>query len=362
MENSKRHFRRFLLIFFIVLTICGSFVIITDPFYQYHAPWFGMPIILEDAVYQTPGAAKNLEYTDVIMGTSMTENFHTNWFDEELGWDTIKLSYSGARSNDLKAVLTAIFSRQEPVEHIVMDINDYQLTVISWTAYVVRPDYLYDNCILNDYKYIYNHSVITKGWERVLDAMQGVQDNIDTAYTWEDSKLFGREITLSTARELREQLLQSPPVENPQKLEERLVICQENLDNILPFMEQNPETEFIIFFPPYSILYWEQEVLENDLYDKLEIYKYAMEQFLQYDNVSVYYFQNEKDIITNLDNYRDSGHHRPEYNRYIFEAIKDGKKKVTKENVEQMIADMYEFAANYDYDAVWDETGGRKKE
>ena len=64
-----------------------------------------MPVIMEDAVYQTPGAAKNLEYTDVLMGTSMTENFHTGWFDEELGWHTMKLSYSGARSNDLKAIL-----------------------------------------------------------------------------------------------------------------------------------------------------------------------------------------------------------------------------------------------------------------
>ena len=116
MRDGKRYFRKFLTIFIVVfMCYClgvALFVVITDPFYQYHAPRFGMPVIMEDAVYQTPGAAKNLEYTDVLMGTSMTENFHTGWFDEELGWHTMKLSYSGARSNDLKAIFTAIFSRQ----------------------------------------------------------------------------------------------------------------------------------------------------------------------------------------------------------------------------------------------------------
>lgn len=358
MRDGKRYFRKFLTIFIVVfMCYClgvALFVVITDPFYQYHAPRFGMPVIMEDAVYQTPGAAKNLEYTDVLMGTSMTENFHTGWFDEELGWHTMKLSYSGARSNDLKAIFTAIFSRQEPVEHIFMDLNDYQLTEISWTAYVVRPEYLYDDCVLNDYKYVYNRDVIARGWERVLDAVWGVPDNIDSAYTWEDSELFGREITLNTAVDTRAQLLQNRTEGEDENRDEKIVTCQENLDNILPFIEENPDTEFIVFLPPYSMLYWEQLVLKGELEDMLEVYRYAMKQLLQYDNVSVYYFQNEKNIITNLDNYRDTCHHRPEYNRYIFEAVRDGKNRVTEENLGQTIEDMYEFAVDFDYNSYWE--------
>lgn len=73
-----------------------------------------------------------------------------------------------------------------------------------------------------------------------------------------------------------------------------------------------------------------------------------------YDNVAVYYFQKEEDIITNLDNYRDEGHHRPEYNRYIFEHIKEDKNRVTRENLGQVIQEMYEFARDYDYDIYWE--------
>lgn len=350
-EKDKRDFGKFVFILLAILVCVGVPGIVLDPFYQYRKPWPGMPVILENAVYQTPGAARNLEYSDVITGTSMTENFHTSWFDEELGWNTIKLSYSGARSNDLKAILASIFSREEPVQHIFMDINDYQLTSVSWTAYVERPEYLYDDCLLNDYRYIYNRDVTAAGWKRVLDALQGVEDNIDTAYTWEDDAFFGAQITLDGVRDTMRQLSSGKTESEP--LEQRLAVCQENLDNILPFIEQNPHTEFIIFFPPYSMLYWQEVVLKDELGDMLAIYQYAIERLLEYENVSVYYFQHEEEIITDLDNYRDVCHHRPEYNRYIFECIKEGKNKVTEENLDEEIRKMYEFAQSYNYDDYW---------
>ena len=352
MADNKKDFWKFIWTLLSVFGCVGILMIIMDPFYQYHKPWLGMPVILDNAVYQTPGAAENLEYRDVIIGTSMTENFHTKWFDEELGWDTVKLSYSGARSDDLRAIFHSVFSGKEPVEHVFMDINDYQLTSASWTSYVERPQYLYDNNLMNDYRYIYSRDTLSIGWERVLDALQGVEDNVDTAYTWEEAELFGAEITLNTARDTREQLLAGQEVAEP--LEQRLVTCQDNLNNIIPFIEEHPETEFIIFLPPYSMLYWEQKKLQNDLEDILEIYKYAINCLLEYENVSVYYFQNEQEIITNINNYRDTCHHRPQINRYIFDCIKNKENRVTQENLDGVILAMYEFADQYIYDIYWE--------
>lgn len=349
-----KKFRRFTLTLLCGLLVVGLLCFMADPFYQYHKPWFGMPVILDNAVYQTPGAARNLEYSDAIIGTSMTENFHTKWFDDELGWDTIKLSYSGARSDDLKAIFSIIFSRRGPVRHVFMDINDYQLTSPSWTAYVERPEYLYDDNLFNDYQYIFNRDVVIRSWERILDALQGIEDNIDTAYTWEDEALFGREITLNVARGVREALIQgSGDSQEAEPLEQKLALCQENLDNILPFIEQNPDTEFIIFFPPYSMLYWEQMVLRGSLEDMLEIYRYAIQHFLEYENVSLYYFQTEEEIIIDLECYRDVCHHRPEYNRYIFDCIRQGENRITRENLDETLLEMYEFAKDYDYEAYW---------
>lgn len=352
----KRDFQKFLMVLCSVIAVTVLLMVAMDPFYQYHAPWFGMPVVLDNEVYQTPGAARNLKYTDAIVGTSMTENFHTGWFDEELGWNTMKLSYSGARSEDLRAILGQIFSREEQTNHIFMDINDYQLTVSSWTTYVERPEYLYTASVMDDYRYLFNRDVLASGWQHVLDGLSGVTDNIDAAYTWEEPELFGKQAALADSRKVREQLLegQSSVTDAEENSTDRmLAVCQENLDNILPFIKAHPDTEFIIYFPPYSMLYWEQKVLNGKLQDMLRVYGYAIEQFLQYDNVKVYYFQNEKEIITDLDNYRDSTHHRPEYNKYIFDCIKNGENRITKDNLEQQLLDMYEFALDFDYDACW---------
>jgi len=365
--EERKDFRKLLCCIVICFAMFAGFIFIVDPFYHYHKPWFRMPVILDNAVYQTPGAARNLEYNSAIVGTSMTENMHTSWFDEELGWNTMKLSYSGARSNDLQAILGQIDSRGESLEHVVMDINDYQLTSVSWTKYVERPEYLYDEYLYNDYEYLYNHDVYVRSAQRCLDRLEGIRDNVDSAYTWEDADLFGCAIAREANRDQRRQFLEersevvceaevySVTGCVSEDFEDKLKVCQENLDNILPFIEKHPQTQFYILLPPYSMLYWEQKVLSGTLEDILGIYEYAMKEFLQYENVTVYYFQYEPDIISNLDNYRDSTHHKPEYNKYMFECIKDGHNILTMDNLHEKLEKMYLYAKEFPYLTLWEE-------
>lgn len=67
-----------------------------DPFFQYHAPLEDFPYVVDHQVNQNPGMARHMEYDSVILGSSMTVNFNTNWFGELMGLKTLKLSYSGA--------------------------------------------------------------------------------------------------------------------------------------------------------------------------------------------------------------------------------------------------------------------------
>lgn len=364
-KSFKRMFKYIALCFVTGLLVFGGFVWMADPFYHYHEPWFEIPIVLDNAVYQTAGAAKNLSYDSAIVGTSMTENMHTSWFDEEMGWKTMKLSYSGARSNDLQAIFGQMDQKTGELKNVFMDINDYQLTCESWTSYVERPAYLYDDHIYNDYKYLFNQDTFLLGMERWVDGLTGVSDNIDSAYTWEEPELFGRKMVLNSSRDLKNQLVsEAAGAKEKQKdvtvlteaMQARLQVCQDNLDNILPFIQAHPETNFHIMLPPYSMIYWEQKVLQGELENILTIYAYAIDAFLGCDNVKVYYFQYEPEIISNLDNYRDSTHHRPEYNRYIFECVRDNRQLLTKENYEDRLKEMYEYAKRFPYENLWEDT------
>ncbi len=355
--EDKKAFRR-LMAYLAGAGVCiagfALFIFLIDPFYQYHDTWFGLPVILENAVYQTPGAARNLPCDSVIVGTSMTENFHVSWFDE-LGWDTLKLSYSGAHTDDLRAILTQVFDREKPPAHVVMDLNDYQLTTDAGEVYVERPKYLYDRFLLNDAAYLCNKDAFEMSVQRIEDKMNGRESNLDTAYVWEDEGLFGRRAAQDAARNDRRIAMEKGEIDcDPEQM---LAVCDENLDNLTPFIEAHPETEFYVFYPPYSMLYWEVLHLNGTTEEMLEVYRHSIERLLAYENVRVYYFQAEREIISDLDNYRDAAHYKPEYNRYIFECIRDGRNLVTKENLAGRIEDMRRYADQFDYDALWEDGG-----
>ena len=57
-----------------------------------------------------------------------------------------------------------------------------------------------------------------------------------------------------------------------------------------------------------------------------------------------YYFQNDRDIITNLENYMDILHFSPEINRYICDSLIEGSHRLTTDNYKQTIGEMRSFS------------------
>ena len=306
---------------------------------------------LYTAVYQTPGAARNLDYDSVLFGTSMSENSHTSWFDEEMGWHTAKLIYAGARSADLGAILAQIFHGNRQVKHIIMDINDYQLTVTPDTFYTEEAHYLYDINPFNDIKYLLNKGVIGSAFTRLIAFAAGMGGNMDEAYSWIQhySKEKVQQAYYDTGIGVTEF-----PVLSPDNIRQSLEICKRNLDSFAPYIKAHPETQFIIFYPPYSLAYWQMLRETGRLEERIAVYQYSIEYLLNFDNVQIYYFQDEDNIISNLEIYCDLCHHIPEINRYIFECIRDGEKRLTADNYQNVLDNMYYFARDYDYDSLWE--------
>ncbi len=351
--------KKFFTQFFVTLTVLLGGIMLfnycVDPFYHYREPKAPLGVYMYMPVYQTAGAAEHFTYDSAIVGTSMTENFRASWF-EEMGLHTVKLSYSGARSSDIKRILNHVFASRNDVQLIVMDINDYQLTKEPEEAYTEPPAYLEGDEWWEDAEYLINNDVFWMSVGRCLEAVTGNWPDIDEAYTWEDPALFSEERVKEDYRSYiwnLEWRLESG-LEKPYDREWEKVQCEGNLANILPIVEEHPDTEFVVYFPPYSIYYWGEQIEEGSLSGKLDLYRTTAEKLLQYDNVRVFYFQDEKEIITNLSLYRDVCHHSPDINRYIFECIRDGKNELTEENMDGHFEAMYQIALDYPYDEVWE--------
>lgn len=340
----------------VCLVLVGLFNWYVDPFFHYHEPLTGLNTYLYNQVYQTPGLAENFTYDSAIVGSSMTENFRVSWF-QEWGYHTVKISYSGARTLDLNIILNKVYESDNEVKLIVIDLNDFQLTTDARLQFANQPQYLYQDHWWDDTLYLWNRDVFLSSLGSVMACVTNYRVDIDDSYTWEDPALFSIEKVKESCEDYIDNLkfqIQNNIGEEYDG-EQEYQYCAENLQNLTIVVQEHPETQFYFYLPPYSILYWEEQILTGRLDTILGVYQIAMETLLQYDNVRVFYFQDEEQFITDLSNYRDVCHHTPAINRYIFECMRDGKGEVFSSNVGKHIENTKNIATNYCYEDIWRE-------
>ena len=85
----------------------------------------------------------------------------------------------------------------------------------------------------------------------------------------------------------------------------------------------------------------------------LEAQKVAMEELLQYQNISLYAFSDRFDWVCNLDNYRDRVHYGGWINSNILEEIYRLSGLITKENYQMYLEEIENFYNEYDYDSIY---------
>ncbi|HEX3027975.1 MAG TPA: hypothetical protein VHT34_01420, partial [Clostridia bacterium] len=126
-------------------------------------------------------------------------------------------------------------------------------------------------------------------------------------------------------------------------------VIRGNLDtNIIPFMLKNKNVKFFLYFPPYSILGQKAFYLQDVLKTELEYKKYLIERVGKLSNVKIYDFQNAKDIIYNLDNYKDKSHHKMEVNDYIINCMAENKYNVKDMDINKEYEQFTKDVAAYD--------------
>ena len=133
-----------------------------------------------------------------------------------------------------------------------------------------------------------------------------------------------------------------------------MMMVKENIiTNIVTLAENHPDTKFILFYTPYSILYWDDLYRRGTLEKQLQIEELVSSLLLECENVEIYNFFDKTDIICNLDYYRDVLHYVTDVNEVIMDWIHKGEGRLTKENYMDMIEWERQFFMNYDYDSIY---------
>lgn len=95
-----------------------------------------------------------------------------------------------------------------------------------------------------------------------------------------------------------------------------------------------------MLFPPYSMMMWDERYRAGTAEELFYTLEAVMPVLLAQDNVTVYYFQSDSDMICNLDNYMDVLHYSPGINQMMLECLGTEQYLVTKDNMTETIEGM----------------------
>jgi len=337
-NRSKNFIKRFIIGVLAIIIFIIGIVIFFDPFYHYHKPWCGLKAVLNDKEYQCVGTLRNFDYNALIVGSSVMENNDNAWYDEAYGVKSIKAIRSYGATADLCYLLDVAYEKHN-IDYVFYNIDPSSLVAEGKTTFESTgcPMYLYDKNPINDVSYLFNKDVLLEKIPyQVANSFKG-DYNEGLSYNWAKWKEFGTEKTLSTYYRKKDIV----PMMSKDVHEEKV---KKNIEILTKKVKEHPETNFIFFYPAYSMLWWDgaYRTGERDAF----IYSEVMmtEELLKYDNVRVFCFQGEEDVVTNLDYYMDSIHFSPEINKLMLDKIVNGQNELTKSNYKEKFNEVEELS------------------
>lgn len=349
--SHKSFFIRTIVSVLAVLLIFCLMTVIVDPFFHYHAPLDKLEYPIKDQRHQNDGVLRNFDYDSIIIGTSMTENFYATQWDELFDAKTVKTSLSGSYLKESADRLKRAFDSKNEIKYVVRSLDFYSLIAYKDTVSEYDyPTYLYDDNIFNDVKYLLNKSVFFNETLKVLSyTSQGNKTmSFDEAYNWANNYSYGKQFVLE-----RYTRAEKSDVVNT-SLEDKKQIIKENIEqNIISLACEHPETEFYLFYPPYSIVVWDSWNQHGNLEMNIEIMRYVSQLLMGYDNIHLFSFNDDFDMICDLDNYKDLEHYGDWINKDIVKNMKTGKGLIKEENLDTHFDSLKNFYSKYDYESIF---------
>lgn len=308
--DYKKIFKKLLIEIWVVTVIIMSFNYIIDPFQQFRINKYGHG----QQRKVNPGIAKNYKFDAIIIGTSTSQNIHKkdikkNFSDIE---NAVNLSMSGSTQAEQEQLLRLAL-KYNKVKLIVYGMDMFSYTWNPGTFRSRIPDYLYSENKFLKLKYLISAETTSKSLSSLRRVLKGKQDE-----TWIDNYNYHPD----TTEYKKENVYKSAQsdAKNIKNTVYNLEIMKKNFENFIQFIEENPTIEYKIYFVPYTMLWWYYADEYGQLESILNFKKYVVEKLEIYQNVEIYEYQNDENIVSD-DTFKDLLHISPLKSKEIVEKI-----------------------------------------
>lgn len=331
-----------------ILACFGAFMLllaVEDPFFVLGGIGEGEEALFDNQRYQMAGLIRHQDYDQVVMGTSLVANYRASWFTQGTGRETLKITFPDGWISEFNTALELAFHTHKELERVYFCLDPNILIRPDDQRTVELPGYLYNMNPLDDVEYLLNADTYESALRTWMRRRSARTVPLDAAYVWEDGYDFDKETVLSG--------YQRPEV-CPEALpgDAYLAAAEENLNVVCRWAQEHPDVEFVVWFPPYSILYWDMMLREGKADAILNAVEYAAGRLLKLENVSVHCFLHALDYITVLGCYTDHIHCSSYVTKWQAQNLMEGKWRLTEENCPQRLEELREYVKHYDFEAL----------
>ena len=350
-NNSKIFCKIFILVYILGMVLVGVSVIIIDPFFHYHMPIDGINYFLNKERYQNDGILKNFKYDAIITGTSMAENCKKSLVDDLFGVNSVKTCFMGASYREISENIYTAIENNSNLKLVIraVDLDSIICDAYQKDSLFEYPTFLYDNNPFNDVEYLFNLTVM--GYV-ACDLKMTFKNEESTSFdyysSWDDEYEYGKKEVLGSYT--RPNLADA----NNTLTDDEIQMIIDNVQiNIIDLANDNPDISFYIWIPPYSICYYDIEKRRGRLNEVLDSLEIELNMLVNVDNIKVFCFMDEYDIVTDLSNYKDIAHYKGDINSIIMRAMKNEEHLITNDNIADKMEELRTFYNNYDYESIY---------
>ncbi len=331
----------------VLLAACAAVVYFVDPCLYYRIPENWDPVLFSER-YQAAGLAKNVPADTVLMGTSLAANYRRSEIAETFGTTAVRITIPDGYLSEFDKTMDVLFRSQDP-QRVIFGLDANILVRDESGLTSAMPDYLYNGNPFDDVKYLINKDTLYYSAYVLMANRWDEADTLDEGFTWDGDVWWNHATAL--ANYTRPEIVQETV-----PADAYLRHASDNLDVVEGWITAHPEMEFDIFFPPYSILFWDKTARLGETEAVFAALDLACERLLQYDNVRLYNFLMDPDIVLDLDNYCDYVHHSGAVCTQVLAKMVAGECRMTEENYRDTLAQWRDFVVDYDYEKYWDES------
>jgi hypothetical protein len=329
---------------------------------------------IKEMRFQAAGIINNIPLDSAIVGTSMAENFNASEASKLLGGNFVNLSLKGSLLKERKVVLKYLLSSHK-IKTLIISLDgatklqrNSGIPIDAW-SYLYNDSYLDDLTTYTNRKYlpyINCHSFFHNNISAHIfgECPEGrIRASVDLLTEWQsqsshNSRFGGIDKWKKHKSNAQVKASIEMIVEASSALSNNLDIMPNEAsiydykqfnEHILPLVINHPDTKFILFFPPYSLVKYAIDYQTNR--EQFNNYKNLVKNIVldseQYENIELYWF-NEHTFIEDIKNYKDLSHYNSEFNSLFLSDFSLNKSMIDSKNYKKHLQSLENRASKLD--------------